>query len=565
MSAATRPNIIFFIADQLRADHLGFAGNPVVKTPHLDRVAREGLWFTQATVTNPTCMPSRASLLTGQWPSAHGTRCNGITLNPNATTFVRELRGAGYATCAIGKLHHQNMGWPYEDDQQREIDAVDPLLMDPTRRDAVEVEREPGWDEFENRERHEAAFVHMPADYYGYDRVDLVVGHGDRPGGHYFHWALDKGYDPRELGGAEHAKSRFDAWEQVYETSIPLEAHPSVYVAERAMARIDECAENDEPFFLFVSFPDPHHPFAPPSEYAHLYDPSEIPLPRGFSADHPDLPAHIQRLVDQRGVPGDDPTMTWSVTTEQYQHAAAAQYGLITLMDDQIGRVLGRLAERGLDENTIVIMASDHGDLMGDHGLMLKHFSHYRALTNVPLVVRVPPALLAGAGSGGAGGPDAPVAESAGSGAAAGSGGTGVPTSDALVCLADLAPTLLELTGVELFRGIQGRSLVPLLRGEGNENAAPRDAIVIEEDQPFGLPGLPGPVRMRTLLTSEARLTRYFGTDMVELYDLREDPDELRNVAYQARYAELLQRMSERMLAEMVALTVMGTRPTASA
>ena len=202
---ARRPNVIVVVADQLRADHLGFAGNPVVKTPNLDRLAAAGVVFSEATVANPTCSPNRASLLTGRWPSAHGTRCNGITMDPNASTMVRSMAHDGYRTAAVGKLHHQNMGWPFEDEQRAEIEATDPLLLSEGHRDAVEFDREPGWDRWENRADHEAAFIRMPKDYYGYQDVDLVIGHGDNPGGHYLHWALERGLDPRTVGGAANA------------------------------------------------------------------------------------------------------------------------------------------------------------------------------------------------------------------------------------------------------------------------------------------------------------------------------------------------------------------------
>ena len=134
-----------------------------------------------------------------------------------------------------------------------------------------------------------------------------------------------------------------------------------------------------------IGIPDPHHPFSPPEGYADLYSPEEVELPLGFWQDHVKSPPHIRHMVANRGVPNEDPTMTFAADEEQFRRAAAAQYGLITLMDEQIGRVLAALEENGLAEDTIVVFTSDHGDLFGDHGLMLKHFSHYRAVTNVPL------------------------------------------------------------------------------------------------------------------------------------------------------------------------------------
>jgi arylsulfatase A-like enzyme len=177
-----------------------------------------------------------------------------------------------------------------------------------------------------------------------------------------------------------------------------------------------------------------------------------------------------------------------------------------------------------------VVFTSDHGDLFGDHGLMLKHFVHYRAVTNVPLLVHLP--------------------------------GSPPRRTGALVSSADLAPTLIELTGSKGYRGIQGRSLVPLLLGDTEHH---REALLVEEEQPFGLEGLPGPVRMRSVITAEGRLTRYFGTEIAELYDHNIDPGELVNRAGDPEFAPLEDRLLRAMLDEMAALTDRGTAPTAAA
>jgi arylsulfatase A-like enzyme len=527
---ARRPNVLVIIADQLRADHLGFAGNRVVRTPHLDRLAAQSMVFTEATVTNPTCMPNRASLLTGRWPSTHGTRCNGITMDPDANNLVKQLSCGGYLTRAVGKLHHQNMGWDFEPIQRAEIEATDPLLLDPRSSNAHTQSRPEGWDQWENAAAHAEGFIPLPEGYYGYQQVDLVIGHGDRPGGHYVHWARERGIDPVAVGGAENAPKRLDTWDQVYQTGIPAEVHPSSYVGERAEAHLAGFAESAEPFFMFVSFPDPHHPFSPPEGYADMYSPDEVELPIGFYQDHAKSPSHIRRMFDRRGEPNDDPTMTFAADEAQYRQAAAAQYGLITLMDEQIGRILAALEDNGLAKDTIVVFTSDHGDLFGDHGLMLKHFSHYRAVTNVPLTIKVP--------------------------------GMNPGSTDALVSTADLAPTLMELTGTHLYRGIQGTSLVPLLERRA---ISVRDALIIEEDQPFGLPGLPGPVRTRSVLTKAGRLTRYFGTDITELYDHELDREELNNVAREAKFKDLEEVLALAMMEGMAALADSGTAPTAAA
>ncbi|MDQ0258251.1 arylsulfatase A-like enzyme [Sinomonas atrocyanea] len=531
-----RPNVLVIVADQLRADHLGFGGNTVVKTQNLDALADRGMVFENATVANPTCMPNRASLVTGRWPSAHGTRCNGIPLDPASRTLMRSLADTGYRTLAVGKLHHQNMGWEFEPEQQAEIRATAPLLLNTTAEDARPRSGPAGWDHWEDRARHEQAFVPLPTDYYGYSHVDLIVGHGDHPGGHYLHWARERGLDPDAVGGPDGSEAVYPGWDQVYRTAIPADLHPSAYIGEKAVEHLKDAAGHDAPFFLFVSFPDPHHPFSPPAGYDTLYDPDSIPLPLGFDQDHSRSPRHIRHMVSRRGEPGTDPTMTWAATAEQYRHAAAAQYGLITLMDEQIGRILAELDAQGLSEDTIVVFTADHGDLFGDHGLMLKHFCHYRAVTNVPLVVALPGA-------------------SAGPRSAAG-------RSRSLVASPDLVPTLMELTGAGQFRGIQGISFASILHGGEDVH---RPALLIEEDQPFGLPGLPGPVRMRTVVTAEGRLTRYFGAGEVELYDHALDPWELHNVAGQPEYAALERRLTEALVTQMASLADEGTAPTAAA
>jgi arylsulfatase A-like enzyme len=530
-----RPNVLVIVADQLRADHLGFGGNSVVRTPHLDALAARGTVFENATVANPTCMPNRASLATGRWPSAHGTRCNGIPLDPESRTLMRSLADSGYRTIGVGKLHHQNMGWDFEPDQQEEIRETAPLLLDEHSADARQRGGAEGWDRWEDRRAHEERFIPLPSDYYGYGHVDLVVGHGDHPGGHYLHWARERGLDPDVVGGRDNSDALYPGWDQVYRTAIPAELHPSTYIGEKAVEHLKDAAGQDAPFFLFVSFPDPHHPFSPPEGYDGLYSPDDIPLPLGFEQDHSRSPQHIQQMVARRGCPGSDPTMTWAATADQYRHAAAAQYGLITLMDEQIGRILAELEVQGLSDDTVVVFTADHGDLFGDHGLMLKHFSHYRAVTNVPLVVALPVSF--------------------------GAVGDG-RRSDALVSSPDLVPTLMELTGAAPFRGIQGKSFARILRGEAQTH---REALLVEEDQPFGLPGLPGPVRMRTVITPRGRLTRYFGSGTSELYDHRADPGELENLAGRPEHGDLERQLTEALVVEMAGVADEGTAPTAAA
>lgn len=527
-----RQNVVVFIADQLRADHLGFAGNDEVRTPNLDALADRSTRFTNAYVANPTCMPNRATLLTGRWPSAHGTRCNGIPLDPDSNTFVRQLVRNGYATAAVGKLHHQNMGWDYEPEQLAQINATSPGLLDPAITDATERGWADGWDQWEDRARHDQGYVPMPEDYYGYQHVDLIIGHGDSPSGHWVHWARERGVDPALLGGVDVSKDVSASWDQVYTTEIPAEAHPTRFVGEKAIENLERFAQEEDPFFLFVSFPDPHHPFAPPQEYADRYDRDALTLPQTFFDDPDNAPEHIKKMLAARGTPDTDPTMAFAVTEDQYRDALAAQYGLIEFMDEEIGRVLAKLEQAGLAENTTVLFTSDHGDLFGDHGLMLKHFVHYRAVTNVPLLVHLP-------------GQDQPQ------------------VCNELVSTADLAPTLLELTDAPPYQGIQGQSLTTLLGPDQSEPL--REALLVEEEQPFAPDGLPAPSRIRTVVSKQGRLTRYYGTDQLEVYDHAQDPLERKNIASWEDPSPVQLKLERLLADELMRLDDVGRSPTSSA
>lgn len=185
-----RPNFLFIVTDQHRADHTGFGGNEVVQTPNLDALAARSVRFDRAYVANPICMPNRSTIMTGRLPSVHGTRQNGIPLDWQVNTFVRELGSAGYRTALVGKGHLQNMGH-----------GVGMEHFFPVPGDAVASPYPKDWDSLELDERHRRERVDFPEDFYGFGHVDLTVEHGDRCSGHYYQWLLEQGVDPEKLQG----------------------------------------------------------------------------------------------------------------------------------------------------------------------------------------------------------------------------------------------------------------------------------------------------------------------------------------------------------------------------
>ena len=491
--------IVVIVADQLRADHLGFEGRVPVRTPHIDRLAAHGHVFRRTFAANPVCMPNRATIMTGRWPSAHGLRTNGIPLHPDAETFPRVLRAQGWRTAAVGKLHLQPMGFPYEDYQLDQIRAAMPALWER----AVHGPFGESFESWEDFQRHVDGDVTLPPDYYGFDDVSIVCGHGDRVSGNYVRWARERGFDPLAQAGRDHAVESYPGWSgQVYASAAPAALHPTTYVTEEAIRRLNEHRDGD--LLLYVSYPDPHHPFAPPVEYYDRHDPADMPVPPSFHDDHAKSPEHLRLIAARRGEPDIDPMMLWAPTEDQFRHALAAELGSIEFIDDSIGRILDAIDENGLADETVIALTSDHGDVFGDHGLILKHFTHYRGAVRVPLIV---------------------------SGAVDGSG-----AHEELASSADIGPTLLDLAAAPPLDTAQGHSLVPLMHGDAT---ARRTSVLIEEDQPYGIDGLPGPVRIRTLVTDRFRISRYAGTSFGELFDLVADPDEMTNLFDDPRATEL--------------------------
>lgn len=520
-STGKRTNFVLIMADQLRADHLGFGGNGVVETPNLDAIAERGTQFKRAYVANPICMPNRASLLTSRVPSAHGTRYNGIPLDPDANTFVRALRGAGYQTSLVGKAHLQNYGNAPEFAEA--VTAAEPSSP------GVDRKREPHWDRWENMELHRQGWVQMPPDYYGFDRVELSIDHADYAGGHYEHWLRKQGFDPADRGIAN-ATRRYDGWDQIYQPAMPEELYPTSWVGQRTADVISAAATSGEPFFVQCSFPDPHHPFSPPGRFYDMYDPAEIPIPATFHDTHEKSSKRLRHIMSHRGQQRGGEMAPFAPTEDQYREAAAKEYGAISFIDEAVGRVVKSLTDNGVLDNTVIIITSDHGDMFGDHGLMLKMGLHYDGCVHVPLTFTGP--------------------------------GIDASSRDGLTSSLDIGPTILELAGVPGYTGIQGKSLVPTFTDPGHFI---RSAIYIEEDQMFDAFRLGVPSQMRTAITDAARITVLHGSEDGELFDLREDVNEMNNRWHDPDYADLKSRMLLLLLQAQLDHTDTVLRPTAMA
>lgn len=513
-----RPNVLLIITDQHRPDHLGFGGNDIIQTPTLDALAARSRVFTNAFVANPLCQPNRCSMLTMRYPSVHGTRHNGIALDWDANTFVRRLRSDGYRTGLVGKGHFQNFEifpdiarqqFDFSFDQQARLTGLPG-----------------GWDGYEGIQRHLDEDVVMPDDYYGFDHVEIVSNHGDVATGHWVGWLREKGHDWHDVAGPGNAEWTLPEWSEVRKPSLPPDLYPTTYVAEQSIRWIEDRSADAEPWFLQCSFPDPHHPFTPPGHYADMYDPADMAVPSTFDDPHTKSAAHIRRITRARGDVNATP-MLQAPDEHQLRHAMAHEYGAISMIDDAVANVLGALERSGQADDTVVIFTSDHGDMFGDHGLILKMFVHYDGVLRVPFTVA----------------------------------GTGIEpgVTESLVNSLDLGETILGLCGVDSYYGSQGRNLQPIL---DDPVAEVREHLLIEEDQiRDGIRAGVQP-RLRTILTKEARLTRYQNLDEHDLYDLANDRDELENRWDDPASKALRLEMGELLTEEMTAAANPSYRPT---
>ncbi len=479
-----RRNILFITSDQQHWMALGCL-NPEVRTPNLDRLARMGTVFSRAYTVNPTCTPTRASWITGLYPSQHGAYSLGTKLMETVPTVGDAFRAGGFRTALVGKAHFQ----PLRGTEDYPSLEAYPLLHD------LDF-----WRRF-----------HGP--FYGFDHVELARNHTDEShaGQHYALWMEEKvGADwrrhfhasptwAREAGDplADSGHGRLapgEAW------GIPEELHYNAWIAERTNALMEGFKRQGENFLLWASFFDPHPHYMVPEPYASMYDPATVTVPEHVPGEfddkppyfalsqmaHPDFSAYQE--PEGNAIHGAGSHLR---SRDEKAKNIAAMYGMMTMLDTYIGKILDKLDELGLAEDTLVCFTTDHGDFFGQHGLVAKAIHHYEDLLRVPLIVRLPGAVPAGR------------------------------VCDALQSTVDLAPTFLGMGGLPVPRTMTGidESAVWLGRTGGL-----RDHVIVENQHQ------PTTMNLRTLVTGRHKLTVHYNRPYGELYDLAEDPGELVNL-----------------------------------
>jgi len=335
-------NILWLLSDQHRADVMGCAGHPLVKTPHLDELAARGTRYDSAYCQGPLCMPSRASLLTGRYVRDHGVLNNKTTLPP-MPTIVQSIRDAGYHTATIGKMHL----YPHRDDVT----------------DGLDIMRGYGF-EYADEIGGKLASRQVRSSYTDYLASRGLLGTYQR-------------FIARSANGVT-----APMW-TVRETPLPVDAYIDNWVADQAVRWIEQ-ERDSRPFFLWVGFPGPHNPWDAPAEYVEPYEHAEIELD---STRKPELPpgGPLRQFLERFLAYSSSDT----VTDDRIREVRRRYFANVTLIDAGIGRIMAALKRRGLDNDTWVIYSTDHGEMLGTHSLFNK-MVFYEPSVRVPLIVRPP-------------------------------------------------------------------------------------------------------------------------------------------------------------------------------
>lgn len=476
-----KPNIIFIMSDDHGYQAISVYSDKLIQTPNIDRIAREGVLFRNSFVCNSICGPSRASILTGKYSHKNGFRNNGDRFNGSQQTFPKLLQKAGYKTAIVGKWH---------------------LGTEPT----------------------------------GFDYWNVLPGQG------YY-------YNP------DFIKMGKDTVYEGYVTDI---------TTDLALEWLDQVADQDtgQPFFLMLHNKAPHRNWMPPPEYLEEFNDREFQLPENYFDDYEGREAlKITKLTvhDQMDVVYDskvpckecpvDPVNHWCarewdnefsrLNEEQranwdeafqqeyntFDYASLSWEALskwkfqrymedylrcVQSVDDNVGRVLDYLDEKGLAENTVVIYTSDQGFFLGEHGIYDKRYMYEEAF-RTPLIMRFPEQVQAD------------------------------QKADEMVMNIDIASTLLDFAGVEIPEDIQGKSMKPIVIGD--KDYSWRDALYYHYYEiSFGL------VKHYGIRTDRYKLIYFYDPiDSWELYDLKEDPNEMNNLINDPDYSDVLNDMKVRL------------------
>jgi arylsulfatase A-like enzyme len=448
MTAKQTPNVLFIMADQMKATILRMYSEIGIETPSLERLASEGVRFEHAITPHPLCVPARTSVMTGRYPHSTGCRRNETLMPENEQHAFRIWKDNGFTTGLIGKNHCF-------------IEPGDLALFDVRCEISHAGLPREGIYKGENAGNTGMEWV-VP-------EADINVGHEDR------------------VTLRENSQSPRIAYKV---SDKPEETFGTAVIASQTEAFLDKYVAGDfstggssdpDPFALWVSFPDPHEPFETPRRYVDMHPPEDVVMPPQRTNEYTDGTSPERNRVLAR-------MMRQTDDTEEHRRGVVSVYQAMTrFVDDGIGRILDKLEQLGLRENTIVVFTADHGDFIGEHGMAVKGGVFYDALVRVPLIVSWP------------------------------GGGVVQGVSDgSMTSTLDILPTLLELQGLASFEGV----------GSGWARTGDHVKTVLSEDETRRMQGRPLP----TVTSAPPRAAAFseYGTGgppvTMELLDTLEEP-----------------------------------------
>ena len=446
-SQPMKPNIVLLFTDEHRTDALGYAGNRFISTPHLDGLAASGVRFTNTYCQGPLCQPSRASLIFGQHVRDHGIVWNEMNMDPNRPNMMKQLQEAGYTTAVVGKTHF------YHKPPSGSLDM-----------------------------RQTANFVRSFGFDFAAESFDTQVHMYPRLITAYKEYLQGKGLLKTFLKEMQPIVRSRESYFDGVTSEIPAEDSRINHTARQALSWL-KSYDRSQPYFLWVSFVEPHPPYVDFHPIADQYREAAIPV--GF-LDPPDMPnnawGRYLAALAQWG-------MLRTRSEADVRETARHYYGSITQVDQQMGEIIRLVEERGEADRTWFLFTSDHGEMLGQHSLWSK-LVFYGPSVKVPGLIRPP---------------------------------RGVPPKEikAPVQSVDLTATILEIAGAKPLPGATGRSLLPVMEGQGPEPGAAFSELAGPRGQGF---------YFVMVATPEYRYLydRQSGT-ACELYDLKNDPLEQRN------------------------------------
>ena len=488
-------NILFIMADQLRYDYLGCTGHPTINTPNIDALAARGVNFSRAYCQASVCGPSRVSFYTGRYMFSHGATYNNVPPRAGEPTLGDHLRPRGYRVGLVGKNH-----------MMRDADGMARVGLDPSSDLGVLIS-ECGFEPWVRDDGlHPEVSLDPDLDYNRYLR-ELGYDGGDNP----WHTVANSAEAPdgEILSGWSMRHANLPA-------RVSREHSETAYMTDRAMRQIE--ALGDEPWCMHLSYIKPHWPYMAPDPYHAMYGPNMI-LPANRA------PAELEDRHPVVEAYGRHEESVHFSREECRERVIPTYMGLISEIDDHIGRLMEFLGARGQLDDTIIVLTSDHGDYLGDHWLGEKEL-FYEAVIRLPLIIVDPD----------------PAAD-----------GTRGSVEDRFVESIDLIPTFMELAGADAIpdHWLEGRSLMPLIRGEAPPDW--RDAVYCECDyavrharHSLGLE--PEETRAFMIRTEQWKFILYDGLPP-QLFDLESDSNELTDLGRDENYGTIRDDLSERLFA----------------